>query len=171
MKIYKYFIEKEGKHVLYAYTNKKERAKSFELFRNMDKFIKVVDNISEDDYRYFMKTNYNQVLSNKKITTYYLDDEGYYQNSTINITMTQDESLMTEDAFITIDIFNEEFWDYMLTPEIFKDSIIDLLRTIEYNQMFKLYTDAQADDYSTPALLIDELNLFVRNFKDTLIFK
>jgi hypothetical protein len=80
------------------------------------------------------------------------------------------------------DFMDEQFWESMPYPLLFKTKYFKILEKLEYvtfyklmnaqklsfKQMEQLCQNLEDDDYSAPSILMDEVAMFISLIKDTL---
>lgn len=181
MKVWRfYYIKKredteENDYQLYAITNKKEYAKEFMKTRNMKKFIYNSSNLEMDEWRDFANDNRGAVLD---IYTYEARRElpnGFYGTKPVNVlsTFTEYQNCSEEESY-DLGIFEEEFFYQIPHYKIFKKHVINTLELLQYTAVYDLFAgignprEINPDDLSVPDFKIDEFNLFVRLYKETL---
>lgn len=163
-------VKLEDKYPLYAITDKKEYMKRFKKERNMKKFIYICSEVDDEEYADFANMYRSTVLSEKDIQTVF---DKYGKNNKIDfvkILMTESEyQFSTEEEFI--EIFSEQWWiNYAPHPYIFNTKIQKALSAFQYDVCYKLYTgdSCGSDDYAGPAISIDNLAMFVFQYKELL---
>ena len=181
MKVWRYYKKPEKdssdkQYDLYAITNKKEHAKKFEKERNMDKFIKRCTDEDRSTFVDLVNDNRALFLSMNKFTTGTVLPNGNIKAIDVELLTTDFEMHTVKDEYESSSIITrEEYWLSSFDYRIYKNKLIEALRLLEYISHYKLYLnvnipiDPDDDDYSAPDIWIDEVGVFIRIFKDTLI--
>lgn len=177
MKVWRFYLkpdEKIGKrkYDLYATTGNKKHAKKFMKERNMDKFIVRCSDEDREDFIKFVNDNRSILLDYHTYDTRTLDEKNKYRAIEVEILSTDYESQCCDSDVVMTDILSDGDWEIAPPYNIFKNKIIDSLRTLEYVNSYKIYRmnyndtviDPDDDDYEAPNLWVDEFGIFLRTF-------
>lgn len=193
MKVYRYYIQRkniprmiddlrgnEESWVLYAYTDKKEYAKKWEITRNMKLFRPVSSTMEREEYiayrgRYLMNemTKINCIYFDKKCLK--VDDY-----KTMDMVLTMEEEQVYQSCIDDDQLFGEPC---TICPAIFADRYYQALKTIGYVQFYKrwlAYNDSkylsvmsdlikekdEDDDYDVIEFAFDEVEVILNLFPE-----
>lgn len=137
-KVWRFFDKMSGlsKPTLVAMTTEKKLAKDYVTSRDMENIIQRVDKFDEDELLDYLQDNRKAVLRYETL-------QSYLNKNTDRQTPIKVDVLMTEFEYMTIDELAESgvfgLLEYtMVRPDIFKKSIIDALKEIDYVDAYKL---------------------------------
>lgn len=180
MKIYEYHLKVktetgEPSYLFYAFTKNKKLAKEFENMRDMTKFKKVKEEISEDMYNEFERSNYQKLLSRISLITRAYSENDVTVPQEVNVVMTYDEYDTCSDVDINIPIYDKKFWDnFFDVSYAFNDKITEGLKFFQFFSLGKTIIarpipyDSEFDDYNAPDYTLDTLAVFINFYKNTL---
>lgn len=176
MKLYQYFsIMNENQvlnqnnvydmYPLYAITTSKKDAKVFEKTRNMNKFVKKIDNnFGKDEILKYVKKYRKNLLSWETLTS----GIGKPKTSVL-ITSAECDMLDSEDVFSLTSYITSD----LVSPDIFKNKIIKLLISIDYVGVYNM--GSKHISHKVPEIQLydegittNELLLFLSLFDDML---
>lgn len=181
MKVWRfYYIKKredngQNDYQLYAITNKKEYAKEFMKTRNMKKFIHNCSHLEKEEWSEFANDNRGAVLDIYSYETKRELPNGFYGTEPVSVlsTFTECQNCSEEESY-DLGIFDEEFFYQIPHYRIFKKSVRDTLKLLQYTAVFDLFAgienpkEINPDNLPVPDFKIDEFNLFVKMYKETL---
>lgn len=179
MKVYMIFKRNKGfEPTLYAYTDDKKLMKKFMSIRRDDMFFVKKEEMDEDEFKEYRKSNYGNKIGLASFTTvdHCKDNPDIISHKVVLIPCTQEEYDYTDDPDMVIPIYQDDYWqtfaqEFIMTYA-FKSGIRDALELLEYSGLGKLYIGIVLkngdDDYSAPDLLNDGLGVFIYLFKNTL---
>lgn len=158
-KKYKYWIYYlKSSNEIYAYTDNKVYAKSFENVRDMKMFNKVKKNLTKEEVNYLAREYQSNIL---KIFEYKTSNKN---NSIISVTMV---STMIEHLTVTSQatrLICCDIYQYcILEPEMFNDKIYNALNILNYNKLYEHITNPKAS-LNNISIEVDELAIFINNF-------
>lgn len=168
--------------MLYAITNKKEYAERFQNDRDMDQFIMHVHkHVTKEEYKDLCNEERSSVLEIHELSTVMSDERISKNIQDVQVLMTYWEWQLTKEPVILMD--DEEWWEDMPFPLIFKDKYIKALEALQYITYYKIMkgpylseyllqklfgSTSIEDDYSAPSISYDELSIFINTVLDTL---
>lgn len=179
MKVWRFWFINNNKDIqktsydLYAITNDKEKAKRFQEERDMSKFIKKTSNEDLDVFSTFVNSNRHLLLDYFKLSKPVVNGSGLIISGYIEVLCTEYERQVSTDESILYNnsLVDGIFWEETVPYMIYKKSIINSLRKLEYMSFYKatqhMLLDIVDDDFSSPDISINELNVFISTFKDT----
>lgn len=150
-------------YTLYAYTDTKELADLFELFRDMSKFKKKKKELTKDEIHYLASNETDKYM---KMTTLEIYDKNkkVYGNMKTAITMNESVTLQNCINNINFGLICKYCW---IDPNIFEDRIKKSLKILRYDKCYEyIYNDSKG--YESKFIKADELGIFVRYFGKTL---
>lgn len=183
MKLWRFYLKPQDrdnpndKYSLYAFTTNKENAKLFMKYRDMDKFILRRSKIDKEDMNKFATDNRGAYLSWHTVLTKTIDDEGKFDTREVDILMTDyEQQAIDSDNGLTLDIHQESFWYSVPSYIIYTKDLQNALGALDYQNTYKIFNndpiiDSIYDDYNVPNIYIDELNIFIQCFGQTLAKK
>ena len=150
-KTYKYWLYYYDDE-LYAYTDNKSYAKSFERDRDMNKFIKRKKEITREDVNMLAREEQDKYLLSNKIDIYNKEKMTWFEAEFV---MTQMERTTINN--IAVQVMNEDLYKYCWnTPFIFNNKIIKALELLQYNTLHRQLTySTRSGEY--PAEFCDEI--------------
>lgn len=177
---------------IYAITNSRKLAKKFKKTRDMKTCFKCVEctNESDDEWETLKSEYRNHAIVMYKLSAFTTENTNTHKSESledlfnrgvlterfIELPITMDEKLQLEDA---TESFVGLFPDGLGNPMLFKREIHDALHTLKYMAFYRVLSssmpvddDALAEidrvysgeEYDYPALIIDELQVFVDMF-------
>lgn len=168
----------QSKYPLYAFTNNKSLAKRFEKERKKNLFIKVINNMSREEYANFAMNNRGNDLKIQRLLSVTDKDTKKQKIIQIEVLLTQNEYVNCNEPFSPV--YDEGWWGYILStfytdPYVFNEDLRQALRILDYTITYKLHRDSSSfdfieeedDDYEAPDWLNDELQYFVEMYQDT----
>ena len=169
---------------IYAISNDKELIKEFKNSRNMNKFIIRNIKISKEEFNSIKKKHLNYFLKKSFFKTYNMNSS---LPKVVHIITTYKEELdVFQKSDVIITSYLPDFPDEMYT---FNDNITEILKKLVYYNMLSFYAvekkwqyenmiyfenDIGEGDYEYTGddfFEIDELNLFIKLYGDTLKMK
>ena len=189
MKIYKFYCKgsvlnncNSNKYQLYAITCKKSLAKEFKSTRNMkDCFKMVVEEYPDDSEWNTLKHEFQlQVLQKHPFIGF--KDKTKPTSSIVEFVVTMEEKISIEDA---TDSFLPLFTNNLVNPMIFDKDVRKSLHKLKYMEFYRVLSSAApiddgihglemidkeypGEEYDYPSVDIDEVELFIDIYKDTL---
>lgn len=165
-------MKAKTKYPLYAWTNIKKYSKEFKKTRNMDKFIMISSEVSREELEY-LYTNYQDLVLNRyEFMTRTTDNEGFNDSKGIELVATQFEYLSSTEDHDMVMMEDSEFWEGSLPIQCYNKKIQKALMILSYpllrNLYYKVYNGVIDDGFNYPDIAIDELNVFIYNFRETL---
>ena len=164
IKYWLYYLKLDNEDTeLYAYTDNKEFAKSFERERDMSLFNKVKKKLSKGELNYLAREYQNCYL--KKVEMKMYDKKNhiwlygdFVMSTTEHLTVTSSAIKLSECDIYRYCWFN---------PYIFKDNIIKSLEILEYAN---IYRHNESNDYKSHKINLkpDELGIFLHYFGKTM---
>lgn len=178
-------ISTSDKYPLYAFSHDKKIVDKFMSERNLDRFIVKKSSVDREDLENFSKKYRGKALIKYQMGTVlkkYTKDE---KSFSIEYAITVDEKLIIEEIYEGNGpkSLGDITWWYNLAPppEIFKKEIVEALRYLDYNMIYKIYNKVsfsggveemyEDDDYSAPDWTYDDFAYFINLFGNTLKFK
>lgn len=163
MKKYKYYFyyTNGDEYRLYAYTDRKEIAEAFEIYREPSMFIKKKANITREEANSLAKGNKKSLYLNMENFPTYDKNTNNRYTLRMSITMIESITISRDEYAIQSGIYfvGNMFWDY----HIFNDNIINALEIVRYNMEYR----AAKVDRGMPATP-DRLGIFIKYFGKTL---
>ena len=160
---------------LYAFTNKKKRAKVFENQRKMDLFFKKVIDINDAEYSNLANEYRGSLLEYFSFITKDIRT-GLYTIKYVDILCTMNEYQNSAEDNSDLYIYEEGFWYSAPDPAILKSELKDALSYLDYNISYMLFNPKNnplydniidSDQYASPDSRVDELSLFVKLYNNT----
>jgi hypothetical protein len=100
------------------------------------------------------------------------DNEGFNDSKGIELVATQFEYLSSTEDHDMVMMEDSEFWEGSLPIQCYNKKIQKALMILSYpllrNLYYKVYNGAIDDGFNYPDIAIDELNVFIYNFRETL---
>ena len=126
----------QSKYPLYAFTNNKSLAKRFEKERKKNLFIKVINNMSREEYANFAMNNRGNDLKIQRLFSVTNKDTKKQKIIQIEVLLTQNEYVNCNEPFSPV--YDEGWWGYILSafytdPYVFNKDIRQALRILDYN--------------------------------------
>lgn len=161
------------KYNIYAITSSKKLAKRFQEERNMSQFIIRKSKVSKEEYAEYAMAHRGKVLTLQSLLTADNKNKKNQHKERIEVLLTQDEYVNCTNP--SLEIEDEGWWiNYadFLSPYRFNDKIVDSLRYLDYNMLYKLMVSPpciadEDDDYEAPDWLHDELQFFITVYGNT----
>lgn len=160
------------KYPLYATTTDKNKAKVFMKQRNMDVFIVRVSDIERDEYLEYMQGVRGTDIIEKELVTVKNKYTDKMKEMYVNMMVTMNEKVVIEEPYF---LQEQDWWLFEApSPLIFNKSIQKALKMLDYNILFKLFTNEslpefdEDDDIPAPAWLYDDVGVFISICGDTL---
>lgn len=158
-------LDVSDKYPLYAFTNDKKLRDEFKEVRDMTKFIEFKDDVELSDYRDFANSHSRAELRSEKLKSF----NGYGVEQfilSVPVVCTWNEMDYLSDA---MDLLLTDI-SYIDNPFIFKEKYMKALKDLEYIKLWSIFKGSSDllenmdDDYSAPAIGIDELQVFLSIF-------
>ena len=195
MKVWKFYIKCDSinenilpekptsSYALYAFTNHKKRAAQFMAERDMKKFKVITSDIDKDDYAKYVNSGQSTQMyelkylpfQNKVVTNSDSYDYAYVRL----LTTTYEHMSCSEEEFgvQSCEVYNEEWWLGMPPIDMLEKSFGKNLDILRYSKMYELFNptafikSSNAEngyDLISPDVMLDEVALFIKFYKDTL---
>ena len=184
MKVYQFYLKevKQNKvvYTLYAFTAEKKLAQEFMKIRNMDVFDIKKTQMDFEEYQRYANEHRDFLLKEHPFTT----KRRVQDNGKTIVVVGEIVFLVTEMEYMLADstmddlasgvyvIFNENFWDSACPPLIFHKKLKDILKFLQYENMYKFYSNKAKnfydEDYSGPDIAIDEFTILFDIIKHTI---
>jgi hypothetical protein len=158
-KKYKYWIYYlKSTNEIYAYTDNKDYAKSFENMRDMKMFIKVKKNLTKEEVNYLAREFQSNILK-------------MYEYKTVNknqtIVMVSIVSTMIENITVNSQstrLICCDLYTYCeINPEFFNSKIKKALTVLGYCNLYE-YVSETDSDLTKINIEVDELAIFIHNY-------
>ena len=167
-KLYKYWLYYINDE-LYAYTDRKEYAKSFESFRNMKKFHRIKKEINKDTVNMLAKEYQTQYLQKHTLKTY--KDKKWID---IEIILTESEHL-TITSIGMVESYEGISSFCFVNPFIFNDEILNALTILNYVSIYQSLSNDLPKGIKSKNpiecmedMKIDELGIFIETYGYTI---
>lgn len=142
------------KYPLYAITPKKEIAKTFEATRNMDLFIKIVDEYDGDDSDMFLAKHRGSILSETVLESYKDKNTDHQDTCFAKVVLTENELNFVLEMIESSAVLNKV--SYYLPVDIFEKDIKDALRYLQYEHAGNFVSSMRMTEMEMDGAPIDE---------------
>lgn len=175
MKIWRFFKTSDNvemikdikdKYPLYAITNKKKLAKTFQTSRSKEEFKMIVDDIDKDEIIDYMNSNRGQVLAYQPMIT---KSDKFGKSKKIEVLMTDFEYNVLNEIMESHGLFTDVNYVY---PDIFKKKYVKILRDIGLVDVYCLLNNRKVKsidcDFPQFDPVYDQLGLFIDVYMSTI---
>ena len=173
--------------LLYAFTPEKRIAKEFKLSRDMNKFISIDLNMSDDTYEDFVDEYEYALIENHQLMTSYVDNHGIIRGKTLIMHYPTSESdallsnmniigddlgMYLEDLMMSLPIVNKGKWSDIIDDylDLFNPDMKRALVSLGIVDVFYNYSGIGYDDETAPPFSVigtDTLQLYCMLFGNT----
>ena len=158
--------EEKNANRLYAFTNNKHILHKFLDERNPDVFKVKKLEMLPSEFEEFSREFRGSLIEMRNLFT---RDDNKLGHSVITMALTDFEyQVVSDDDIIEFLVMEDDKWTYSVNPKRYNGKIQKALETLQYTPIYKLVKGGDDEDYSAPDILIDELSMFITNFRGTL---